>query len=100
MRRINLTLILLIFASNIALAGLYFIELPNNITDDMYFHQSEEVRVQLKQLIDRELEGKNEDIAVVVFTRDGEPVKPTNTFFEHLLHKKIIMPINIYLSIY
>jgi len=63
-------------------AGVYFINIPETITDDMYFHQSEEVRVQLKQLIDRELEGKNEEIAVVIFTRNGEPIKPTITVNE------------------
>ncbi|RLC40812.1 MAG: hypothetical protein DRH51_04635 [Candidatus Coatesbacteria bacterium] len=62
----------------ISWAGLYYIEIPSYITDDMIYNRYEEVEDELFNIIDRELYGKDEYIAVVIFTRNGEPIRPSS----------------------
>ena len=63
----------------ISWAGLYYIEIPSYITDDMIYNRYEEVEDELFNIIDRELYGKDEYIAVVIFTRNGEPIIPSSS---------------------
>ena len=63
-------------ANNISYAGTYFIELPQSITDEMFIKRTPYVNNILFELIKSKLEGQNDNIAVVIFTRDEEPVKP------------------------
>jgi len=83
---------LLVSLYSISYAGLYYIEVPNSITDDMFFSNSNEVNGQLKELIDNNLKDTNEEIAVVIFTRNGEPIKPSvnNSNFNNYLLKYIL----------
>ncbi|MGQ9705555.1 MAG: hypothetical protein ACUVWP_00945 [bacterium] len=67
---------LLVIANNIAYAGTYFIELPQSITDEMFIERTPYVNNILFELIKSKLEGHNDDIAVIIFTRNGEPLKP------------------------
>ena len=64
--------------NTISSAGLYYIEVPEYITDDMIYNRYEEVEDELFNIIDRELYRKDEYIAVVIFTRNGEPIRPSS----------------------
>ncbi|HEC79900.1 MAG TPA: hypothetical protein ENI43_01465 [Firmicutes bacterium] len=63
---------------SISQGGVYYVEVPSAITDDMFFGRSEYIDSKLMELVYRELEGKKEEIAVVIFTRDGEPIRPSS----------------------
>jgi hypothetical protein len=83
---------LLVSLYSISYAGLYYIEVPYNITDDMFFSNSLDVNKQLMELINNNLKDTNEEIAVVIFTRNGEPIKPSvnNSNFNNYLLKYIL----------
>jgi len=58
-------------------AGLYFVEVPGTITDEMFFKGGPDIEKQLMTNVYNVLEGKKEEVAVVIFTRNGEPIRPT-----------------------
>ena len=64
---------------SISQGGVYYVEVPSAITDEMFFGRSEYIDSKLMELVYRELEGKKEEIAVVIFTRNGEPIIPSSS---------------------
>ena len=64
---------------SISQGGVYYVEVPSAITDEMFFGRSEYIDSKLMELVYEELEGKKEEIAVVIFTRNGEPIIPSSS---------------------
>jgi hypothetical protein len=73
---IVLIVLLVVICFSSIQAGTHFIEVPKYITDDMFFGRSEDVKSQLRDLINKELIGSDEIIATIIFTRNGEPILP------------------------
>jgi hypothetical protein len=92
MRRIIFSLLFILIAIGYLHAGLYNIEVPLTITDDIFFSNSAEVNGQLKELIDNNLKDINDEIAVVIFTRNGEPIKPLASMNDKI-NEKIKTPV-------
>ena len=91
MRKIIFSLLFILIGFGYLHAGLYYIEVPLTITDEMFFSNSNEVNRQLMELINSNLKDTNEEIAVVVFTRNGEPIKPL-TSMNDKINEKIKKP--------
>ena len=54
-------------------AGVHFVELPENITDEMMVNQTPELKNDLLELINEEVKGSLDEIKTIIFTRGGEP---------------------------
>jgi hypothetical protein len=92
MGRIIFSLSFILIGFGCLQAGIYNIEVPLTITDDMFFSNNNEANRQLMELINNNLKDINEEIAVVLFTRNGEPIKPSvnNSNFNNYLLKYIL----------
>lgn len=75
LKMVSIVVLLIIGTFCLSQAGIYNVEVPEKITDEMFFGRSEYIDSKLMELVHRELEGKKEEIAVVVFTRDGDPIR-------------------------
>jgi len=62
----------LIFSSA-SYAGVHFVELPESITDEMMLNQTPELKNDLLDLINEEVQGSVDEIITIIFTRDGQP---------------------------